>query len=157
VPSFGRDLTTAVKNAIRRTETPPGRTTNRRNPPAKRLVAGTDRREELARLCLRALGLRPAGETAAQAEDRLATLNSVERRRVLHEVKSVPVPPAPTEVPTRPPASETAAAPWVTASWTGTSEGVKPWRATRTAFGTMGLSGKLRILLTPARTKGCAA
>ncbi len=42
-------------------------------------VTDPDRREELARLCLKALGLRPAGETIAQAEDRLATLNSVER------------------------------------------------------------------------------
>jgi hypothetical protein len=42
-----------------------------------------DRREELARLALRDLGLRPAGETAAQAQDRLSTLSTVERQRVL--------------------------------------------------------------------------
>lgn len=46
-------------------------------------VADPDRREELARLCLRELGLRPAGETIGQAEDRLATLNAAERQRVI--------------------------------------------------------------------------
>jgi hypothetical protein len=46
---------------------------------AEQCVTDPDRREELARVCLRALGLRPAGETIAQAEDRLATLSSVER------------------------------------------------------------------------------
>lgn len=46
-------------------------------------VQDPDRREELARLCLRALGLRPQGETAAQAADRLTMLDSVERQRVL--------------------------------------------------------------------------
>jgi hypothetical protein len=53
--------------------------------PASRLATDPDRREEFARLALRALGLRPAGETAAQAEDRLTTLSSVERQRVIHE------------------------------------------------------------------------
>ena len=42
-----------------------------------------DRREELARLCLKDLGLRPAGESLAQAQDRLNTLSSVERQRVI--------------------------------------------------------------------------
>jgi hypothetical protein len=51
--------------------------------PARDLVTDPDRREELARRCLQALGLLPAGETAAQAADRLATLDSVERVRVL--------------------------------------------------------------------------
>jgi hypothetical protein len=51
-------------------------------------VNDADRREELARLCLNALGLRPAGETAAQAADRLATLNSVERARVVREARA---------------------------------------------------------------------
>ena len=46
-------------------------------------VTDPDRREELARLCLRELGLRPAGETIAQAQDRLATLNAAERQRVI--------------------------------------------------------------------------
>ena len=47
-----------------------------------RVVADPDRREELARLALRHLGLRPAGETEAQAADRLNTLDSAERERV---------------------------------------------------------------------------
>lgn len=49
----------------------------------ERFVSDADRREELARLALAALGLRPAGESAAQAEDRLRTLDSAERRRVI--------------------------------------------------------------------------
>lgn len=51
-------------------------------------VADPDRREELARLCLQALGLRPAGETRSQAEDRLSTLDSVERARVVREARA---------------------------------------------------------------------
>ena len=50
---------------------------------ASQFVADADRREELVRVCLRELGLRPAGETIAQAQDRLATLNAAERRRVI--------------------------------------------------------------------------
>lgn len=52
------------------------------------LVSDPDRREELARLCLAALGLRPLGESQAQAEDRLKTLNSVERERILRETQA---------------------------------------------------------------------
>jgi hypothetical protein len=55
---------------------------------AKEFTTDPDRREELARLCLAALGLRPAGETAAQAEDRLRTFSSVERARVLREARA---------------------------------------------------------------------
>jgi hypothetical protein len=50
---------------------------------APQFVADPERREELARWCLMALDLRPAGETLAQAQDRLATLNSIERQRVI--------------------------------------------------------------------------
>lgn len=50
-------------------------------------VTEPDRREELARLCLAALGLRPAGENAAQAADRLATLDSVEHARVMRDMQ----------------------------------------------------------------------
>lgn len=46
-------------------------------------VSDPERREELARLALAGLGLRPAGETDEQAEDRLTTLNSLERQRVI--------------------------------------------------------------------------
>ena len=46
-------------------------------------VSDADRREEMVRVVLRDLGLRPAGETPAQAADRLATLNTAERQRVM--------------------------------------------------------------------------
>ena len=51
-------------------------------------VTEPDRREELARLALRALGLRPAGESAAQAADRLAALDSVETARTAEASKA---------------------------------------------------------------------
>jgi hypothetical protein len=50
---------------------------------AGRFVTDPDRREELARLALARLGYRPAGETPAQAQDRLTTLSSAERARVM--------------------------------------------------------------------------
>lgn len=50
---------------------------------ASKFVSDPDRREELARLCLKGLGLRPSGESEAQAQDRLATLNTAERQRVI--------------------------------------------------------------------------
>jgi hypothetical protein len=56
--------------------------------PAPQCVSDPDRREELARLCLNALGLRPAGETVAQAQDRLTTLSSAERQRVIREAQA---------------------------------------------------------------------
>jgi hypothetical protein len=51
-------------------------------------VSDPDRREELVRLTLRALGVRPAGETAAQAADRLSTVDSVRRQEVLLAAKA---------------------------------------------------------------------
>ena len=51
--------------------------------PARRFVDDPDRREELVRVALAALGMRPAGESRAQAEDRLTSLSSVERARVV--------------------------------------------------------------------------
>ncbi len=51
--------------------------------PADKFVTDPDRREELARLCLRDLGLRPAGESVAEAQDRLTMLSAAERQRVV--------------------------------------------------------------------------
>ena len=51
--------------------------------PAEAFVHDPDRREELARFCLSELGYRPLGESVEQAADRLATLDTVERERVL--------------------------------------------------------------------------
>jgi len=50
---------------------------------AKKFVTDPDRREELARLVLARLDCRPAGESIAHAQDRLTTLSSLERSRVL--------------------------------------------------------------------------
>lgn len=51
------------------------------------LVLEPDRREELARLCMKSLGLLPPGETVKTAVDRLDALDSVERHRVMVEAK----------------------------------------------------------------------
>ncbi len=50
-------------------------------------VTDPDRREELARFCLSELGLRPRGETEAQAKDRLTAIDSLERVRVLRDTQ----------------------------------------------------------------------
>ncbi|MBI5031014.1 MAG: hypothetical protein HZB51_10840 [Chloroflexi bacterium] len=50
---------------------------------APKFVTDPDRREELARMCLKDLGLHPANETEAQAQDRLSTLSAAERHRVI--------------------------------------------------------------------------
>jgi hypothetical protein len=50
---------------------------------SRKCVTDPDRREELVRVVLARLGYRPAGETLAQAQDRLTTLNSAERARVM--------------------------------------------------------------------------
>lgn len=50
-------------------------------------VSDPDRREELARLCLSSLGLRPKGESIAQAQDRLTTLSTAERQRVIRAAR----------------------------------------------------------------------
>jgi hypothetical protein len=50
---------------------------------AEKLCSDPERREEIARVALARLGLRPAGETEAQARDRLTSISSRERARVL--------------------------------------------------------------------------
>jgi hypothetical protein len=50
---------------------------------SRKFVTDPHRREELARFSLARLGFRPAGETIAQAQDRLTSLSSAERARVL--------------------------------------------------------------------------
>ncbi len=54
---------------------------------ADQCVLEPDRREELVRFCLDALGILPAGETPAQAADRLKALDSIERVRVMKAAK----------------------------------------------------------------------
>ena len=56
--------------------------------PAPQCVSDPDGREELARLCLKSLSLRPAGETVAQAQDRLTTLSTAERQRVVKAARA---------------------------------------------------------------------
>lgn len=51
--------------------------------PAPKFLADPDRREELVRHLLARLGMHPAGESAAHAQDRLTTLSAAERARVL--------------------------------------------------------------------------
>ncbi|MEN3294372.1 MAG: hypothetical protein V7642_3625 [Burkholderiales bacterium] len=51
--------------------------------PAHNFVNDPDRREELARVTLARLNYRPAGETIAQATDRLSSISGTERRRLL--------------------------------------------------------------------------
>jgi hypothetical protein len=48
-----------------------------------RFVLDPDRREELARVTLRALSVQPAGESPEQSADRLSTVDSVRRQEVL--------------------------------------------------------------------------
>lgn len=55
---------------------------------AEQCVVDQDRREELSRLLLAHLGLTPEGETPEQAADRLTTVDSVQRARVLAETKA---------------------------------------------------------------------
>ncbi|MGW5051844.1 hypothetical protein [Actinokineospora sp. NPDC004072] len=56
--------------------------------PAERFATDPDRREELARVLLRGLGAVPLGETAEAAADRLATVDSVRRHRLLADAKA---------------------------------------------------------------------
>jgi hypothetical protein len=54
-----------------------------RHAAANKFVLDADRREELSRYALARLELRPAGETAAQAQDRLSTISTAERKRLI--------------------------------------------------------------------------
>lgn len=55
---------------------------------ARKFVEDPDRREELVRVTLAAIGCRPAGESEAQAEDRLTSLSSAERARVVEAARA---------------------------------------------------------------------
>lgn len=50
---------------------------------AAKFIADPERREELARVVLARLGYLPAGETPAQATDRLSAISGVQRRALL--------------------------------------------------------------------------
>ena len=50
---------------------------------ARKFIEDAERREEMTRFALAQLGLRPAGETMAQAQDRLTSISSAERARVI--------------------------------------------------------------------------
>lgn len=52
---------------------------------ANKYVNDSERREEFARYLLARLDYRPAGESLAQATDRLSALSSTERKRLLQE------------------------------------------------------------------------
>jgi len=55
---------------------------------AGKLVSDPDRREELARYALDRLDMRPAGESEAQAQDRLTTLSSSGRSKVINAARA---------------------------------------------------------------------
>jgi hypothetical protein len=55
---------------------------------APSFVNDPDRREELVRMMLNQLELRPQGETIAQAQDRLMTLSTAERQRVVRAARA---------------------------------------------------------------------
>ena len=56
---------------------------------ADAFVKDDERREELARLCLKALDFLPQGEREAQSQDRLESISSVERKRVVEASRKV--------------------------------------------------------------------
>ena len=55
---------------------------------ADKFVTDSDRREEFARVILARLNFRPANESNAQAIDRLSSLSSTERQRLLEESRA---------------------------------------------------------------------
>jgi hypothetical protein len=52
-----------------------------------KIINDTDRREEVARLALARLGFRPRGESEEQAQDRLTSVSSIERARVVQAAR----------------------------------------------------------------------
>jgi len=56
---------------------------------AHKFVNDPDRREELVRVVLARLNYRPAGETLAQATDRLSSISGTERKRLLEASRAV--------------------------------------------------------------------
>jgi hypothetical protein len=54
---------------------------------AENVINDPDRREEFVRVCLKYLNLRPKGETPTQAADRLNTLDSAERLKVVRQTR----------------------------------------------------------------------
>ena len=56
---------------------------------ADAFVKDDERREELARLCLKALDFVAQGESEAQSQDRLEAISSVERKRVVEASRKV--------------------------------------------------------------------
>jgi hypothetical protein len=56
---------------------------------ARSFYTDPDHREELARTVLARLGYRPAVETPAQAQDRLVSVSTAERQRVVNAARSV--------------------------------------------------------------------
>lgn len=55
---------------------------------ADKFVTDSERREEFARVILARLNFRPASESKAQAIDRLSSLSSIERQRLLEESRA---------------------------------------------------------------------
>lgn len=53
----------------------------------ERIIADADRREEFIRHCLTAIELRPAGETEAQAEDRLHAVDTAATSKLAQEMR----------------------------------------------------------------------
>lgn len=56
--------------------------------PHRKFLEDVERREELVRHSLAQVGLRPLGESSAQAEDRLTSLSAAERARVLKAARA---------------------------------------------------------------------
>lgn len=55
---------------------------------SRKYIEDPDRREEMVRTALARLGFRPAGESVAQAQDRLMSISSVERARVMQSARA---------------------------------------------------------------------